>query len=451
MTSGGRYNLDRPVLTEIPVASVCPAFQSETWIDIALLASALFLQRFAFGKSAITFNMVAAGLIIAHQFASGRLLVQYDRLLWFLALGLAVTSSLLLNFDSRMLYSYSVFLAMYSLFTFSRPSTPDLYKSTLRGFQCLILILSSLGIVQFAAQFVIDGRQIILFFRLVPEFLLARDAQLGSNTIIPITQGSSLIKSNGVFLAEPSTMSQIAALGILIEVLEFRRPRYLFLLALGLLMSYSGTGITMLLVVLPLTALVDSRAQVPALLVAFFALTLIETGLIDLSAFTSRVDEFENTQASGFARFISSFWMTGEYLHIASPLALLCGNGPATMKYFNPHGFYLASGGTWFKVLYEYGLIGAFTFTCFLVSCFQRSRCPKPLILALFYDYLFTGDALLSMPLLTIMGVLCTLSGSQPRHVGIDEASHHRSSLVPGSSSKSRPSPRDRTYVVGCD
>jgi hypothetical protein len=432
--------VDRRVLAKLPAASVRPAYKSETRIDIALLGSALFLQRFWLGNSKISFDMAAAALICAYQFASGRLLIQYDRLLWFLALGLAATSSLLLNFKITMLSSYGVLLGVYLLFTLSRPSTPDRYESTLRGFQFLVLILCCLAIAQFVAQFVIDGRQLILFFGVVPEFLLAPmstwgpDAQLGVNTIIPIIPGSSLIKSNGIFLAEPSSMSQLAALGILVEVLEFRRPRYLILLAFGLLLSYSGTGITVLLLFLPLTGLANRRAQLPALLVTVLAFALLATGIIDLSAYTSRAGEFEDVNGSGFSRFISSFWMAGEHFDAASLPVLLRGNGPATMKEFDPRAVYIPSGGTWFKVLYEYGLIGAFVFTCFLAACFRRSRCPKLLIGALVYDFLFTGNGLLSTPLLTIMIVLCTLSGPEPWHGRMDKASHYRSSLAPGSS-----------------
>src|SRR6516165_6327626 len=163
--------------------SLCSIYKYETRVDIALLAAALFLQRFELHLGYFpSITLIAVSLIFSHQFATGRLLIQYDRLLWFLLLGLAATSSLLLNFNSTMLSSYSLFLAMYSLFTFSRPSTTDRYKSTLQGFQFLVLILSYLGIVQFAAQFVVDGRQLIQFFGIFPEFLFAEANKGLANT-----------------------------------------------------------------------------------------------------------------------------------------------------------------------------------------------------------------------------------------------------------------------------
>jgi hypothetical protein len=440
MRNVGQHNVHRPVVGPIPTVSTCLPYNSETRVDMALLACALFLQRFSFKDLGIPFDMVAAVLILLHQFGSGRLVIQYDRLLWFLLLGLAATSSLLFNFRSTMLASYGVLLVMYFLFTLRRPSTRDKYRSTLHGFQFLVLILVCLGIVQFVAQLLIDGRQIILFFGLVPDFLLApiatwgQDAQVGSNTIIPLTHESSLIKSNGIFLAEPSTLSELAALAIIVEVLEFRRPWYLFLLALGLLLSYSGTGVTILLLLLPFSGLFNTRAQLPAMLVSLLVFALFVTGIIDLSVYTSRVGEFEDVNGSAFMRFISSFWMAGEHFDSTSLTALLRGNGPATMKEFVPRALYSPFGDTWFKVIYEYGLIGAFVFTCFLLSCLRRSRCPTLVILALFYIYLFTGNGLISTPLLTTMIVLSTLSGPEHGNDTKAEISHYRSSLVPRSS-----------------
>ncbi len=123
---------------------------------------------------------------------------------------------------------------------------------------------------------------------------------------------ADIIKSNGIFLAEPSILSQITALGILIEVLEFRRPRYLVVMALGFLVAYSGTGLMLLLLFLPLAGLRHGRAGLSALFVVMFVLGLFATGIIDLSAFTSRVGEFEDTGSSGFERFVAPFWLAAK-------------------------------------------------------------------------------------------------------------------------------------------
>jgi len=339
-----------------------------------------------------------------------------------------------LNFNRAMLTSYGLFLVIYFLFTLNHFSTEEQYKSTLQGFQMLVLILSCLAIAQFPAQLVLDGRKLIMFYGILPDFLLALpfDSGGGWNTIGTISVGgSSLIKSNGIFLVEPATMSQMAALAILIEVVEFGRPRYLILLTLALLLAYSGTGISILLLSLPLAVLVNRKAQLPVLLISLFALGLLATGIIHLSAFTSRLGEFEETRASGFIRFISPFWMAADYLKTASPAELLFGRGPGYG--YVREAFYEGASNTWFKLFLEYGLVGVFLFTCFLGSCFRRSRCPRPVIAGLMYLYLLTQNNLLTPSVVIIMVVLCTLSGPAPRRARIDDTGRSRSFLVTGS------------------
>jgi len=296
-----------------------------------------------------------------------------------------------------------------------------------------VAILSVLAIAQFFAQFVVDGRQLIQFFGVFPDFLLASYSAGGVNTIIPIYEGSSLIKSNGMFLSEPSTLSQITALGILIEILEFGRPRYLFLLAFGYLLSYSGTGLMTLLVCLPLASLVRGRAMRYSLLLFIFVFGLAITGLVDLSVFVGRMGEFEDTRASGHGRFIGPFWLLGDYLHLASVRELLIGSGPGTTAEFTGQFRFWYTGGmtaTWIKLLYEYGLIGSFVFILFLVACCRRTPCPIIIVVAIFLSYVFLGGNLISTPFLAIMIVLLTLSGPKSRRDRIDAQNQYRTSFV---------------------
>jgi hypothetical protein len=422
------------LLAQTSATLVFPTYKSTTRVDIALLASALFLQRFGlpFFHTRLTFDFVFAALIFFHQFASGRLFIQYDRLLWFLVVVLTATFSLFLNFESRMLTSYGLFVLVYFLFALSRPSNPEQYKGTLQGFQSLVFIISCLAIAQFAAQLVVDGRKLIMFYGVVPDFLLEPMAY--GREVGPVTSGSSLIKSNGMFLNETSDMSQMAAFGILIEVLEFRRPRYLIVLTLGLLLAYSGVGISIVLLCLPLAGLVNRRAQLPAMLISLFAFGLFATGIIQLSAFTSRVGEWEDPHASAFGRFVSPFWMAADYFDTASLPQLLWGNGPGGIGFIPSNGTltYSVQVNSWFNFMYFYGLICAFVFICFWGYCFRRSRCPKPLIAALIYRWLFTGGYFLDTPVLIIMVVLCTLNAPEPRRGRMNGPGQDRSPLGAG-------------------
>jgi hypothetical protein len=412
-----RYSRDRQALRE--------TYSSATRVDIGLLACALFLQRFGlpFFHTRLTFDFVFAALIFVHQFATGRLFILYDRLFWFVLVLMAITSSLLLNFQSSMLTSYALFVLIYFLFVVSRPSTPEQYQNTLRGFQLLLVILACLGIFQYLANFIVNPERLYMFFGIIPRSLLPY-AQGG------VTSGQ---KINGIFLVEASTMSQIMALGILIEILEFRRPRYLIPLTLALLLAYTGTGITILLVGLPLALFVNRRIQLPVLLIGLFACVLLTMGIIHLSAFTSRLAEFNETHASGFARFVSPLWMAADYFPTASIAQLLYGNGPHfgfTPK--NGDLIYHAQGNAWFNLIYYYGLIGAFVFTCFSVCCFRKSRCPMPLLVALIY-YQWMISNIVSTSTLMILVVLCTLNGPEPRRLCVDQGRQYRSALASGS------------------
>jgi hypothetical protein len=376
------------------------------WLDAALLFSALFLQRFTltFGNSLMSLDVVPVFLLLGLEFARGRLLIQFRRLVLFIVAWLTVACSLVINFRSEMLPSFGLLTAIYPFFTLARRSDPSNYGRALLAFQFLAASLSALAISQFLAQLVIDGRELVQFFNVLPSFLFTERF----NTIIPIAQGSGLIKSNGVFLTEPSTLSQIAAIAILIETTIFRRLPYILLFSLGLVLSFSGTGVVLLLVLLPFAVFRDGPTRRTVLVAIFFIVLLFVTGLIDPSIFVLRLTEFDDTQASAFERFISPFWLAGDYLPTASLTALLFGNGPGSVDSLVAQAWYTAFEGTWVKLIYEYGLVGTALFSIFLLSCFGNSSCPKILGGAMIFEYYLLGGHVLSTPLLTLLIVLCT-------------------------------------------
>jgi hypothetical protein len=156
VASIGRSSKDRGLVADAaaaPTRLMSAPDRSAVRTDIALFISALFLQRFTlpFGNTFIHLDLAAISFILMYQFLCGKLVIQYDRLLWFLGVGLAATCSLVVNFKSTMLTGYFLFVVFYFLFTFSRSSTLDQYKSTLHAFQFLVMLLSSLGVAQFAA------------------------------------------------------------------------------------------------------------------------------------------------------------------------------------------------------------------------------------------------------------------------------------------------------------
>jgi hypothetical protein len=224
-----------------------------------------------------------------------------------------------------------------------------------------------------------------MFYGMIPEIFFNGN----SHTIHPI-EGSSLLKSNGIFMREPSDLTQITAVGILIEVMEFRRPLYLLVMMLGFLLAYSGAGLVTLLIFLPLASFRHSRVALSVLFLGMLALGLFATGMIDFSAFLSRSAEFKDTGASGFGRFVGPFWLAAKFFEDAPLQALLLGSGPGTKDQLNDIWYHAASG--WLKQLYEYGIIGSFILICFLGSCLRRSRCPRLVRAAVIFTIFFHQD-----------------------------------------------------------
>jgi hypothetical protein len=334
-----------------------------------------------------------------------------------------------------MLTSYFLFFPLYSFITLIRPSTAGLYKSTLRVFQLLVMILSGLAVFQFIAQFALDGRQLIMFYRLVPNFLLGFFYAGGENTIHPLFEGSSTLKSNRLFLVEPSTLSQITATSILIEVLEFGRPLFLLVIALGFLVAYSGTGL-FILAFFALAGLRDRKAGFSVVLVVLCAVALFATGIIDLSQFSDRAGEFYDPNASGFARFVAPIWLAARQFDTAPLLTLLVGNGPGTSKVFNHGNWLSAFDESWFKLFIEYGITGSVIFLCFLASCFRRSRCSRILLAAPVVNFMLNTGFLTTF-YLTLIVVLCTLSGPESKQLLPSRAGRQQPVVVSRPSSRS--------------
>ena len=249
------------------------------------------------------------------------------------------------------------------------------------------------------------------FYGIVPEFLLSEGVLSEPRNF------GGIIKSNAIFFHEPSIYSQFTALGILIEVLEFRRPRYLVVIALGFLVAYSGTGLVLLLLFLPFASLTHDKAGFSLCCSSRCLLSdSAATGIIDIFIFLSRVGEFEEPGSSASIRFVAPMWATAEHFHTASLQALLVGDGPGAAKN--------VSLAPWFRLFYEYGIIGSFIFLCFLASCLRRSSGPGVVVAAIIFALFFL------LTTVYVVIVLCTLNGPRPRRGRIDEISQYRSSLV---------------------
>lgn len=345
----------------------------------AVLVCCTVLQRFgvpfAGGKQlniagpaglAVALAGLMLGALVLHR---GRLMI-FIGLLLLVAIGEAHALSGLPAFGAPVsVPSIGQFLVItgFAIFTFAEPMDEAVF---FRLINRALLIVAIAGIAQFAAQFV--GLRVFEFTGLLPKSILA---ETGWNLVIPIGIGD-INKTNGFVLVEPSVMSQFMALGIIIEVLFFRRPLYLGVIGLGLLLSFSGTGFIVLAAFLIAVALrLGLRGLALAVLLLLCAALL--AGAVAVLApdiaetLQSRMGEIQQPGTSGFERFITPFWLLNDVLTNA-PAAFLLGIGGGTAEHLSLSYAYDVN--TPIKILIEYGAPVLVLYVALFVTAQRTTR-----------------------------------------------------------------------------
>jgi hypothetical protein len=132
-----------------------------------------------------------------------------------------------------------------------------------------------------------------------------------------------------------------------------------------------------------------------AILVFFLSDTL------PIEAYTGRVGEFSAAHSSGFARFLSPFYLFGDHL-LPSARNFLFGLGPGSINAFFKSNYIVNADmtvdihdPTWGKIFLEYGLVGTLPFVFFVSYCFFADARETWLSSAFFFTYLVLGGYLL--------------------------------------------------------
>ncbi len=300
----------------------------------AILCACLFLQRFGVPLGSKPFSLVGpVGLgLAALGVAQGTLAFHRFRLCAYLVLAVGVIAGVMWQVISPggdfaggpNLASMSQFLLLssFAVLSFAEPVDEKRFFHVANFWFGIIAIA---GILQFAAQFA--GVRVFAFTGILPGALLY---EYGYNTTIAVGVGS-LLKSNGFFLVEPSTFSQVMALGLIIEMLAFRRPRYLALFALAEMLSFSGTGL-IVLGSFVIAAVIGMGQRGLAIAGAMVVLLGVAAGVGSVAApqiaqaFGQRMDEISHPGTSAHRRFVTPFWALSDTLS-AHPSAALVGLG----------------------------------------------------------------------------------------------------------------------------
>jgi hypothetical protein len=332
--------------------------------------------------------------------------IDKKRLFFYIVFLVFSSLSFLLGLRYQSIFSLILILVLYSLLLLKINNCGDLYYLSLNVLRTCIIIISFAGVIQFFLQFIYNPPWLFNYTILLPSWLHSL-AGKGANTVIQI---GSHFKSNGFFLGEPSGLSQLTALGILLEIHVFKQWKRLPILILALLLSFSGTGLLLLAfgLMFPLNA-----STIPRVLVTIVLALIIYTVLgkpLGLDDTVARKDEFSmglgRDTSSGNARFIAPAYAIIDGLQ-NSRTPFFFGNGPGTMgRTITGYTFHDP---TWAKLFFEYGFFGFIALITYLfVSCSQNFL-PSALGAAVSFYYLFLGGLLLNTGVILFLVIFFSL------------------------------------------
>jgi hypothetical protein len=392
------------------------ARRSRRFIHIALF-TALILQRFGLnlGESVVFASTPVFALALAWMLWRRQARVRPGALfLYALVAALFLTSALvaILYPDPRVknsLPSLFAILALYAMLTiepnerFDKGHSIDIFLAYAR-------VLAALGILQFAVQFV--GVRIFAFSTTLPflrpvlvEHIYAWNPVLGWR--------STIVRSNGFFLVEPATFSQLLVVAIAIDFFVRRTFKFLPLYLTAYLVSFSGTGLlalTTALAIYALTSFANMRRTLSFATLAALAVSMVALAVPAVfDVFARRAHELQSTGSSGYARYVAQFSTVQAFLHEARSLI---GYGPGAFE--RSHYYVEGSGSPAVKLFVDYGVFGLTLFAVFLPYTMLRSSRHLILPILLLVDFQLGGGHLLFAPLIVLMSVLCIWSDPEP-------------------------------------
>jgi len=129
----------------------------------------------------------------------------------------------------------------------------------------------------------------------------------------------------------------------------------------------------------------------------------------------SRVNEFGSIRSSGYARFVGGFYLFDRFLW-HDLWRTLFGYGAGSFTTYASHDD--AGEMALFKIVFEFGLVGAVAYFGFLFACLFYSPAPRLLTLAVGITYLLSG---IYIPFAHGLALSLLLWNSAPTKVGGDE------------------------------
>lgn len=315
-------------------------------------------------------------VLLAYGFITSQLQFEPRRLAFFLTMLATLGLMQVVRTDSFSMTSFLMLTALTCTYVFTTRTNAVTSDDALKFFCNLTFLLAILGILQFVIQFAGNPDLVFPIEAVLPESFRT----MGYNNVSPLYYGSPLYRSTGFVMLEPSVFSQMCAIGLLAEL--YGRSRYVRLAAyvVAIIVAYSGTGMMILAVSLPLFVVMYRRWELVTRALALVVVVLLLAEPLNITVITDRFDEFGNSGSSGFARFVGWQDMFSDRLW-PSPTAALFGHGAGSFE-ASAVG-YQAAQMAFTKILFEFGILGGLVYFSYVFFCIFSNGAPRILQIAI--------------------------------------------------------------------
>lgn len=361
----------------------------DRWIVRLPIIAATFVSKVGIpglGTLALTLSIPLIYIALGIGSLTGRLVIAPLRFAFFVAMCATLWLTQVLSDRWFSPASLLMLTVMHFPYCFNLRSGAESAVRAWAFFRQVAVVIALFGIAQYGLQFVIGPDLAFPLETFMPTSMKVE----GFNVKAWIEYGSSTMRSNGVFMLEPSFFSQLLAVAIALELMVAKPSLWrLALYTVATLVSYSGTGLMALAICLPVWLVAERKWSwlLSGLGVALaFVMLMLSGAFADnpfVKVFADRSTEFASPDSSGFARFVGGYYMFQQYLAPDSWRALF-GFGAGTFLPYSTSANYAAHGMALFKMVFEFGVIGALVYFGFLAYCFHASRAPLVLKIAIF-------------------------------------------------------------------
>jgi hypothetical protein len=310
-------------------------------------------------------------------YRGGLVAMEWSRLMSFCLMAGVLGAASALSSDKMSVLSILLLLVLHLPYVFHIQASESTRSSMIRLFLSIALIIALCGITQFVAQNFVPSTWVFPLENFLPEQLRVS----GFNTQIPLSYGSTVYRPNGIFMQEPSFYSQFLAIAVIAELVTFNRLWRALLLCLAIIVSQSGTGLIVLAVCMPFLIVAYRRGDLLLASLAMLGVLMLAGPLLHIDNLVGRAGEFSSTKSSGYERFVGGFHIFDVALG-ANPLRMLFGYGAGTYRDVVQSLGHPAAEMALFKIVVEFGVIGALGYFGFIFFCIFSAKGPFVLRLA---------------------------------------------------------------------